>query len=49
MDSQDMKLLNDIYIRILKKGRSIYDKSMDKTIANAQSLESYSEYLNQNE
>jgi len=42
-----MKLLNDIYIRILKKGRSIYDKSIDKNIENAQNLESYSEYLNQ--
>lgn len=47
MDSQDMKTLNDIYIRLLKNGRDIYDKSVDKTIADAQELESYSEYLNQ--
>jgi hypothetical protein len=47
MDSQDMALLNEIYIRILKKGRSIYNKSMENNIANAQNLESYSTYLNE--
>jgi hypothetical protein len=47
MDSHDMSLLNEIYIRILKKGRSIYDKSMENVIINAQNLESYSTYLNE--
>lgn len=41
-----MKTLNDIYIKILKKSRSIYE-SVDNTIANAQELESYAEYLTQ--
>jgi hypothetical protein len=46
MDVDDMKTLNDIYIKILKTGRNIYSKSDDSmTIKAAQRLESYSLYL----
>ena len=48
MDANDMILLNDIYIRILKKGRDVYKESeQENTISNAQKLESYSTYLEQ--
>lgn len=47
MDSHDMQMLNDIYIRVLKKGRNIYSDDMENNITNAQNLESYSSYLNQ--
>lgn len=48
MDASDMQLLNDIYIRILKKGRAIYKESeKENIISNAQKLETYSTYLEQ--
>ena len=47
MDSNDMLHLNEIYTKILKKGKTIYDDSMNNTIENAQKLEEYSAYLNQ--
>jgi hypothetical protein len=46
MDANDMKTLNDIYIKILKTGRSLYAKSDGSlNIRTAQRLESYSTYL----
>lgn len=46
MNADDMKLINDIYVRLLKKGRDIYTESNDTaTIVSAQKLESYSTYL----
>lgn len=48
MDANDMKLLNDIYIRMLKKGRSIYKiAEKENSLKNVQELESYSAYLGQ--
>jgi hypothetical protein len=47
MDSDDMKNLNNIYIKIFKKGKTIYSDSMENNIPNAQNLESYALYLNQ--
>jgi hypothetical protein len=48
MDAGDMQIINDTYIRILKKGRRIYKESEhENSIEVAQKLESYSTYLNQ--
>ena len=48
MDSHDMKLLNDLYVKILKKGRCIYNEAeSENNIHHAQKLESYSTYLGQ--
>lgn len=43
-----MVMLNDIYMKILKKGRTLYKEAEDNPIiSNAQKLESYSAYLGQ--
>lgn len=46
MDANDMKVINDIYIKILKKGRSNYNNA-SMNISSAQNLESYATYLGQ--
>jgi hypothetical protein len=46
MNSDDMKTLNELHIKIFKRGISIYSDSMENTISNAQNLESYALYLN---
>jgi hypothetical protein len=46
MQSEDLKLLNDIYIRMLKNGIHMYGKTENNmSIKSAQRLESYSTYL----
>jgi hypothetical protein len=46
MDENDMEILNNIYIKILKTGRKLYNTSeTEMTIQVAQKLESYSTYL----
>lgn len=48
MDGNDMQIINDTYIRILKNGRRIYKETdQENYIESAQKLESYSTYLNQ--
>lgn len=48
MNSDDIQIINDTYIRILKNGRRIYKESeKENSIEVAQELESYSTYLNQ--
>ncbi len=45
--SHDMKLINDVYVRILKMGKKLYlGSDADPTIKMAQNLESYVGYLN---
>lgn len=46
MDSGDMQILIDAYVRILKKGRSVYKNANNaNTLQTAQYLETYSTYL----
>lgn len=45
MDSNDIEILNDIYNKILRKGKSLHDKFSN--IKQAQDLESYATYLRQ--
>jgi hypothetical protein len=48
MDSVDMVAINNIYMKILKKGRHIYNEAETNPSINiAQKLESYSTYLGQ--
>jgi hypothetical protein len=49
MDPDDIKVINDIYIKTLKKGRNTYELSNveHNTIQHAQELESYSTYLHE--
>jgi hypothetical protein len=52
MDPTDVKTINDIYVKILKTGRRLYDSENSpecegNTVCHAQKLESYSTYLGQ--
>jgi hypothetical protein len=45
MDENDMRVINDIYVKILRNGRRTYDS--EHTITTALQLESYSTYLSE--